>query len=131
MRSVYILLLLSIFLSTQINAEEVEHSLCKEMLNQEMTIESMASSADEWDYKSNICEELSFHNIAESYRGISMAYENLNIACKNSTLHIEASIDELTKAKKNLENTTVPADVEFKGDLCSSFDYFLTTIDTI
>jgi hypothetical protein len=112
-------------------ANEVDNPICADQLRQDALIQQMAESADEWDFKSNVCEELTFHQVAESYRSISIAYENISMACANSKPHVKSSIEDLRTAKKDLDQIFLPVEAGEEEGLCSSFDFLLTTIDAM
>jgi hypothetical protein len=125
------IMLLILTFSINANAGEFGEDKCEDLQHQDIVIENSAMSADDWDFKSNVCEELLFHQVAESYRNISIAYENISMACKHSKYYVEDSFEDLKQAKKSLDEVQIPNDIKFEDELCSSFDLFLTSIDAL
>lgn len=103
--------------------------VCDDEVSRQVLIKSMEEIANKWDYRSNVCGEPTFHQIADSYREISVAHERVSLVCATAPDYLADALKDLKLAKKKLDEIELLEDEEFQNDNCPHFDFFLTSMD--
>lgn len=93
-----------------------------------------SQKADRWDLRANVCNNLSYHNIAEYYRQLSNQYKLLSQVCEYSPSYYSKTYSSLKEIKRNLlkynPNTTLKMNINFYNKkYCDDFNILITTID--